>query len=170
MQNGLPEEASGAFVERALNRLIADKLIEQGGSDTLRTDLYALTDHGIEAAESLIEERGIRVEDYVPSPDADVILSRISDPTLYSDLISGFAELGVELDRSNSAAEELGTSMEPIKAEISAASTLMQSGAVRVSRLQGLILPTLKFLSEKFTGGAVGELAKRLVNLLLGSG
>lgn len=164
----LPANVSGAFVQRALESLIDSGLVEQGGSDPLADDLFALTESGIRIAENLIEKRGIPVEEYEPAPEADLILSRLHEPAKFEQVAEGLMALGEELKKSNSLAEETNEQDDLIKGEIEAANTLMLAGRVRVSRLKSLIIPTLRYLSKTFADKSIGELASRLIAIILG--
>ena len=164
----LPPSASGAFVQRALGALIAEKLVEQGGSDVFKPDLFALTEHGIAKAESLIEERGIEVDEYEPAPDADLILSRLHEPEKFAEVVDTLKELESEIEKSNSFATETDENDDIIRGEIKAANTLMTATRVRVSRLRSLALPTLRYLAKTFGDKSIGELATRLIILIIG--
>ena len=168
IQEALPAEVSGAFTQRALDALIAEKMIEQGGSDVLKKDLFALTEHGIKAAEDLLEKRGLEIEEYEPAPDFDQILSRIHHPDEHAALVDGLSELRKEIGKSNSFETILDGSGDLVEAELSAASTLVSAERFRVTRLKSLILPTLRYLTKKFADQTIGDVAKRLVALLLG--
>lgn len=168
IQDALSSETPGAFVERAVSSLIAAKLVEQGGSNPLRKDLFALTEHGIRQAETLISKAGISVEEYEPAPSADVILTRLENPDEFKSLAEGFQSLRQEIASSNSAAEVLEDDKDVFLTELDAASTMVGSDRVRVSRLNALILPPLRYLAAKFRDQAIGEAAKRLIQLLIG--
>lgn len=168
IQEALPPSASGAFVQRALDNLIASKLIEQGGSDLLKKDLFALTDHGIRAAEELLEEKGSSIEEYEAAPESDLILSRIHNPKAFLEIAEGLGDLKTEIQRSNSFSNEADNGADLVESEINAAGTLMEADRVRMSRLKSLIVPTLKYLAKKFADQTIGELAKRLIALILG--
>lgn len=168
ISEALPPAASGAFVQRALGALIAEKMVEQGGSDVLKPDLFALTEHGIARAESLIEERGINIDDYEPAPDADLILSRLHEPEKFLAVATSLKQLEREIDKSNSFSKETDENDDLIRSEIEAANTLMTANRVRVSRLKALVLPTLRYLASKFADKSIGELATRLIALIIG--
>ncbi len=168
IQEALPPNASGAFLERVLGGLITEKLVEQGGTDLLRKDLYALTEHGIREAETLLERRGHSVDEYEPAPDSDLILSRIHNPKAHSEVSQGLADLKAEIEKSNSFDSELDGDGDLVETEIAAATTLLTAERVRVSRLKALIVPTLRYLAKKFADQAIGELAKRLIVLIIG--
>jgi len=168
IQEAMPPEVSGAFIHRALKSLVDDDLIELGG-DGEGTALYALSEDGIETVEQALEARGVKVRSYQPAPSADRILSQIHDAALHRDIEAGLREIGEEIGKSNSASEELGAEKELIVNEIDVAHQLSQKEKFRVARLVALIVPTLRYIADKFGGQALGELAKRMIQLLLGA-
>ena len=168
IQEALPAEASGAFIHRALSSLVQDDFIELGDDGEGR-DVYALSEEGIEMAEQALEGRGVKVRMYQPSPQADRILSKIDDASLHQQIEIGLREIGQEIGKSNSVAEELGDEKDLIANEIEAAHKLSQADRFRLVRLVALIVPTLRYIADKFGGQAIGELAKRMIQLLLGS-
>ncbi len=167
VQDALPAAVSGAFVRRALDALIAEKMVAQGSSDAIKNDLFALTEHGILKAESLIEERGIEIEAYEPSPEVDEILSRLHEPERFAKVSEGLEQLAEEIRTKNSFDEETDGAGDLVEGEIRAANALLESERVRVSRLKGLLLPTLRYLAKKFADQSIGELAKRMLALLM---
>lgn len=168
IQEALPADASGAFVHRVLNGLIADQSVEQGGSDVLSKDLYALTERGIREAEGILSRKGLDIENYEPAPESDLILSRIHNPEIHRQVTEGLAELKTAIKLSNSFDREMDGNGDLVEIEFNAASTLLTAERVRVSRLKNLIVPSLKYLAKKFADQTIGELAKRLITLLLG--
>ena len=168
IQEALPPAASGAFLQRALDALMDEKLVEQGGSDVLKKDLFALTEHGIRAAEELLEKRGIKIEEYEPAPDSDLLLTRIDNPEVHTALNEGLEKLKVEISRSNSFDLEVDGNGDLVESDINAAVTLMSAQRVRISRLMAILLPTLRYLVKKFADQSIGEIAKKLIALLLG--
>lgn len=167
LQDALPPTVSGAFVQRALDSLIEEKMVAQGASEPLAKDLFALTDYGISRAEDLIEERGIEIEAYEPAPEVDEILSRLHHPEKFAQVSQGIAELANEVRKNNSLDEETGGNADLIEGELKAADALLEGGRIRVTRLKALILPTLRYLAKKFADQSIGEVAKRLIALLL---
>jgi DNA-binding PadR family transcriptional regulator len=166
IREALPEEASGAFVKRALDALISSGDVERGKGEP-DVDIFALTERGIEAAERLLEERGQKVRLYSPAPSVDRILTRNDDPEEHAALHTGFRELTEEIRTNNLVSSELGDVKEIIEIEVKVAEELTSKEKFRVGRLAAFIIPTLRFLAEKFVGSAVGELAKRLIHLLM---
>jgi hypothetical protein len=168
ISEALPPETSGAFVQKALDALIFEKLVDQGGTEMLRKDLFALTEFGIKAAEELIEEKGTSIEDYEPSPDSDLLLSRIHEPEKHKAISDTLAELKGEIEKSNSFDEDLSGGGDLISGEVAAASVLMTAERVRMTRLKALILPALRSLAKTFADKSIGEMARQLIILLLG--
>lgn len=171
IRDGLPPDASGAFVARAIDSLTADKLLERGLSDPEReaenTVTYALTKDGIVAAERGLEKKGWSLADYSPAPSVDLILSRIDNPELHRKIQEGFAEFEKDVRGSNEIAISLGDQKEIILDEISVAKHITSKDNFRVQRLIAYILPALRFVADKFVGSGVSEAAKRLIELLV---
>ena len=167
IRQALPEEASGAFVRRALDALISENQVERGIGGEPEGNIYALTEKGIQSAERLLEERGQKVRMYSPAPTVDRILSRIHDEKEHAELAEGFKELREVISKNNLVASELGDVRDIIEVEVNVAQELTSKDRFRVSRLAAFIIPTLRFLAEKFFGHAVGEVAKRLIDLLM---
>ena len=168
ISEALPPDASGAFVQKALDALIAEKLVNQGGTDLIRNDLFALSELGIQAAESLIEENGTAIEDYEPSPESDLLLSRIHEPEKHRKIADNLASLKSEIEKSNSFDSDLNGNGDLISGEVSAANVLMTADRVRVSRLKALVFPALRSLAKTFSDNSIGELARQLIKLILG--
>jgi DNA-binding PadR family transcriptional regulator len=167
IREALSEETSGAFVKRALDALIDEGEVEEGRGGEPEQDVFALTEDGIQSTERILEERGQKVRLYSPAPSADRILSRIDDENEHKELEKGFKELREAISKNNLVASELGDVRDIIEVEVNVAQELTAKERFRVSRLAAFIIPTLRFLSEKFFGEAVGELAKRLIDLLM---
>lgn len=72
-----------------------------------------------------------------------------------------------EMSSSNEIGDALGTDKEVLQGELAASKKLASAPAFRLQRLLGLILPCLRYLSEKFSGAAIGEAAKQLIKLLM---
>jgi hypothetical protein len=101
-------------------------------------------------------------------PAADRIVSR-------HDNVQTFQEIELEIDalregihKDNVVGAEIGDDRELIEAELIAGEAVSKKSRVRLSSLLSLLLPSLRYLSDKFAGAAIGESAKRLIHLLLG--
>jgi hypothetical protein len=71
-----------------------------------------------------------------------------------------------EINESNAVSVELGDDKERISSEVSSGKSLLGASKVRLKALVEILLKPLKFLVEKFSGEAVGELAKQLIHAL----
>ena len=101
-------------------------------------------------------------------PASDRIISKTDNQKEIDEIIGELSTIGVEIDQNNQVGSELGDEKELIKAEIDAVQELTKHDRFRLKSLLNLVLPALRYLSEKFSGAAIGEAAKRLIALLLG--
>jgi len=166
IKEAFPEDFSGAFVKRAIDALVSESILERGEGDSFRP-VYALSDKGIEYAESVIRLKGIDLEDYDPAPSADRILSRLDDPEVVAEISQGLSGIATEIRENNELAVQLGDDRELIASEVEAGQALAQQDSFRLRSLRGLLLPALRFLASHFVGEGIGELAKRLIQLLV---
>ena len=150
---------SGALLQIALMALQNDdQLVEityEGGEDVL----FTLTAEGIEVAEELHSQFFETSSDIV---DVSSQRNRIEEVRTLLD------QLETELRENN----EISSSLESdekdlLVGEVAAAQVLAGRERFRLSRLIFLIMPMLKFISDKFARAAIGELAKQLMKLLL---
>lgn len=166
VREALPEDVSGAFVKRAIDALVSEDMLEREQGDDLQS-VYALSDKGIEYAESLIRLKGIDLANYDPAPSADRIISRIAELETVTEIESGLIEIAAEIRENNELAVQLGDDRDLISAEIEAGQSLTKQDSFRLRSLMGLLMPGLRFLASHFAGDGVGELAKRLIQLLI---
>ena len=159
-------DASGAFVRRALDSLVSDKDVELGGNGE-GGRLYALTDQGIETVEELLTENGISIANYSPAPEMHRLISKAEEPLLHQEIEQTLQKVANHIRESNEVGNALGDSKDLVSGELEAGAVLTSKDRFRLSRLNALILPTLRFLADKFVGQALGELAKQLTNLLM---
>ncbi|WP_454883929.1 hypothetical protein [Sphingomonas oryzagri] len=169
IREGVSPEIPGSFVRRAVDLLVEEEYLEEGEGDPPHTQIYALTESGLQMAEKVLIQRGIKLQDYTPSPDADRIISRIDDAEALSAIQASLASIAKEVRENNEVAVELGDNKELISAEIEAAEKLTSKDSFRLRPLMGLLLPALRYLSDKFVGQGIGELAKELLHLLIKS-
>ncbi len=101
-------------------------------------------------------------------PASDRIVSRTDNQAEVEILHSDLKNLVDEIDTNNEVSVELGGNKEIIQGELKAADVLVSQPAFRLSRLSSLVLPVLRFLAEKFATGAIGEMAKRIIQALIG--
>ena len=105
-------------------------------------------------------------DEAVPASDR-VITRKDNQPTVEA-IETQFNAIQSSLATDNEVGDALGDERQILIGEVAAAEALTKSKKFRLGKLLSLILPALKFLSEKFSGAAIGEAAKKLVNLLLG--
>jgi hypothetical protein len=89
------------------------------------------------------------------------------DEATQAELIAPLEQIANELQTSNSIRSELGDEAERLSGEIDAGLTLIKRQRVRLSALVAVLLKPLRYLAEKFSGAAIGELASELVKHLL---
>ena len=167
IREGLGPEIAGSFVYRAVNALVENDSLELGEADGADPNIYTLTDKGIQAAEQLLKLKGIDLSQYEPAPSADRIISRIEEPDLYKEISLKLAEIRQEVQESNEVGSRLGDEKDFVAAELEAATAITSKDRFRLRRVAALIIPTLRYLADKFVGQGVGELAKQLADLLM---
>jgi len=156
---------SKVFLLRVVDHLVEKNLLESDYDEEIDVMKYWLKANGIQAAEVVVNEQ--KNEGGVISiPAADRIV-QLND-NQFNDLHEKLSEIISTLDNgSNAIGAELGDSRVRLKSEIEAGSTLINAKSVRLSALFAVLIKPLKFLSEKFSGAAIGELAKKLVSEIL---
>lgn len=130
----------------------------------LHNDFVRVESNGEELA--VRSEANASVGSAIPASDRIVTIND-NRPTIEL-LAADIRGLSEELRENNELAFELGDEKELIEGELRAAEILVERPSFRLQRLYYLIVPALRFLAEKFASGAIGEMAKRLLNLLLG--
>jgi hypothetical protein len=100
-------------------------------------------------------------------PASDRIVSR-SDNQVALNEVNGWLDNIIEiLKTDNVIGDVLGVDRDLILSEANASKEMLKSSRFRLARLVQLLLPALKFLSEKFSGAAIGEAAKHLISLIV---
>ncbi len=148
------------FYRKVLRDLRDSGLVEEDSHDG-DGPYYSLTAKGWEVAEKSVQaltQGGDPVEG-VPASDRVVTLTDNQRNEISGDI----SELSAEISRSNEAGLLLGDQKDRVQAELSAASSLFQASKVRLGALLAVLATPLRFLAEKFSGSAIGELAKKLL-------
>lgn len=101
-------------------------------------------------------------------PASDRIVTRADNRPTVELIEADVRGLNDEISSSNEAGDALGEERELIIGELKAAETILEQPVFRFARLFALVMPALRFLAEKFASGAIGEMAKRLINAILG--
>ncbi len=100
-------------------------------------------------------------------PASDRVVSRKDNQAGIEAISTAMDEIVEALDRDNQIGAELGDDRQLLLHELAASKELIGGDRFYLRRLFNLISPALKFLSEKFSGAAIGEAAKHLFNLIL---
>jgi len=171
IRDAFSADVSGAFVKRAIDALVEDESIEEGVGDPegqpKDTPIFALTQFGIGEAESVLIKKGWDLADYHPAPSVDRIVSRSDDPILHARIHDTIRDLAKDVRESNEAGELLGEAKDMVTDELVAAEGISGKERFRVQRLAAFLLPTLRFVAEKFVGTSISEAAKRLIELFV---
>lgn len=113
----------------------------------------------------LIADGPVNNDNSIPASDRVVSISdnRREVELLTSD-IKGLVD---EISTSNEVGMELGDERDLLKGELIAAETLVSQPVFRLGKLHILVMPVLRFLADKFASGAIGEMAKRIIQLII---
>ncbi len=101
-------------------------------------------------------------------PASDRIVSRNDNQDEYEQIENVIEEIRDLVRTDNEIGSALADGRELISSELEIANEVTKRGKFRVSSLLGWLSPALRFLADKFAGGAIGEAAKRLLDLLIG--
>ena len=173
----------GAFIKKALDALTGEGLVLSEYFDVDEEYGFTLTGKGLSSGErflisvmmlfgitdtsvliavvvyATIPATRYTIEGLRSVPASDRIVTLTHNQK--SEISLALEEISEQLATSNEIGESLGETKELIVSEVSAAKTLVSTGKFRLNTLFNLLSKPLSFLSEKFTGAAVGELAKR---------
>ena len=152
-------QPSGALLHIALTSLKNDDglvdITYEGGVD----DLFTLTAEGIEAAENVHPRFYETQDDVIAVSDQKERIEEIRE---------ALEQIEKELRENNAVSDQLdGDQKDLLVGEVAAAQVLARRDRFRLSRLIALIVPMLRYLTDKFAGSAIAELAKQLIHLLL---
>lgn len=101
-------------------------------------------------------------------PASDRIVSRNDNLEAIGEIKSDISELRRIIKEDNEVGAEIGDAREIVDFELEVADSVLERPRFRLKSLLNWLLPALSFLADKFAGGAIAELAKRLVTALLG--
>lgn len=162
-------------VELAFSSLAGRELVE-GHETYARIDQkgYALVESELQDSDSFYSQYALTGDDWLSGqkftvggiPAADRVVSKYDNQAELEAIVENLEAIVDELDENNEIGAELGDEKELLKAEIEAGKSLTQNDKFRLRSLVAVLQPALKFLSEKFAGSAIGELAKKLIALL----
>jgi hypothetical protein len=181
-----PEEIAKRFkvpigakrIQLALEHLDDDELVSyfiQTSRASINRKGYKYVEDELQKEDSFIALYALQGDEWLGSqtlaqagvPASDRIVSRSDNQQQIEEIAAGIDELVVELKQDNEVGAALGDDRDLIISEANASKELVRGDRFRVARLAQLLVPALKFLADKFGGGAIGELAKRLVSLIV---
>ena len=99
-------------------------------------------------------------------PASDRIVSRSHNQATLEKAEEQLEVIVESLKSDNEVGDSLGDEKELILSEAMASKELVKSKSFRLSKLIQLVLPSLRYLAEKFGAAAIGEAAKNLITLL----
>lgn len=171
------DDVGGNFCQleyKSLNRHVIDSVASGEGF------LFRYSKVGRPLLESIIDrlynpEPLKSQEDYFPeSTDpledieaSDRVVSRSDNLPAIKNIDELINDAKIEINTSNEVGEVLGNEREIISLEFDIAQEVISKPRFRLKSLLNWLLPALKYLSDKFSGSALAEIAKRLVDLLL---
>jgi hypothetical protein len=165
-------------VELALDNLERRDYVSRwaaNGSCSIQVPGYRVVEEQLGAVDSFMSQYANAGDDWLSRqtvgvlgiPAADRIVSRKDNQEVVQEIEETIDQIEDELLKNNEVGAELGEERDMIAAELEASKTLTKAGSFRLVRLISLLAPALKFLGDKFGGGLIGDLAKRLLQLLL---
>ncbi|MBN2972061.1 hypothetical protein JW805_08530 [Roseomonas aeriglobus] len=163
IQQLIGSKVGKVFLRKVMASLDEDSLVNESSYDE-DGPYYTLTAKGWEAAETLIRAllKSENPVEGVPASDRVVTLT----DNQRSSIADGLDEIGREIAQSNEAGSALGDQKDRIVAEFEAGKSVIRSRRVRLEALVGVLATPLRYLAEKFSGAAIGELAKKLLDVI----
>lgn len=163
---------SHGYVCRILKTLAQDELVSIDTYDESSPLHYTLTDKGIKEAEELwpvhvlLANSTAPDDGYViPSSDGVVRLDHNSAP--YQKVREVIEEAKVALAQNNAVGEALGDDKPIAKVEIEVLEKLISQPEFRRNSVLNLARTSLTWIAEKGVGTIIGELAKKLLALII---
>jgi hypothetical protein len=171
---------SAKRVNLALSDLANRSLIDYSSGSHYVEENYSISRKGymkveedLVKPESFIAQYALQGDDWLTLnivapgiPASDRIVSRGDNSEAFAKLEANLQTLSEEVQKSNSIEEELGEPKEVVLGEIAASKVMIREGRFRLKRLIALLLPVLSKLADKFASGAIGQLAKQLMDEL----
>ena len=159
-QSGL--DIGAAFASRVLNLACKEEELFESVKDEDGDTVFTLSHEGF----NWLDEYAV---DKSPSiPASDRLVSRSDNLKPINLIKSGLEELSTLVQSTdNEVGDKIGDQREVIAEEISFAKRAVASPRFRLESLIGWLKPVLTYLADKFAGGAIADVAKRLLELLL---
>jgi hypothetical protein len=162
------------FIRDRLSKNPVTSRISTLGSDILKRALATIAER--EGWVALVEdpaEPTLKQDSVSDVPDdvipaSDRVVSRADNSAEISQIETEIDDLRRTVRESNELGSELGEEKELIELELEIAQEVISRPKFRLASLLGWLVPALKFLGDKFAGGAIAEAAKKLFALLMG--
>jgi hypothetical protein len=163
ISDNLSLSVGAVFLSRTLRGLVGDSMVNTSDYEDDEYQ-YLLTNSGWAAAEklALAALSGGEAVEGVPASDRVVAI----DDNQRSDIDEAIGKIAAEIQTSNEIGAALGDGRPRIEAELDAGRRLILPKFVRIEAIVAVLATPLRYLMEKFSGAAVGELAKKLLDLL----
>ncbi|TRW17692.1 hypothetical protein [Glacieibacterium frigidum] len=169
---------SSKRVEFATRSLYNSDLIDMRPNDGTVSIVdagYKYVESGLSQADSYLQNYHRFGDDWLANlqividgvPASDRIVSRDDNRGALQDIDDRVSEALEIIRTDNTVADALGEDRDVITGELNASKALISAGKFRFDRLIAVIAPALRYLADKFSGGAIAEVAKRLLALLL---
>ncbi len=101
-------------------------------------------------------------------PAADRLVRRDDNQPTLTEIKSKLSELSILIgSQDNEVGDKIGDQRDVIVKEIELAEQVISEPRFRFASLIGWLAPVLRFLADKFAGGAIAEAAKHLLELIL---
>jgi hypothetical protein len=175
-QFGFP--VSPKRTELALEHLEGREFVHRysNGNTTITSKGYAEVERQLQDSESALSEYALQGDVWLSEqtfeiggiPASNRIVSRKDNQQNLDTIQGGLKELEEALNIDNEIGAALGDEKDLIKSEIEASKVIISHPRFRLASVVRLLVPLLKFIADKFSGAAIGELAKTLISLVLG--
>jgi hypothetical protein len=156
-------QVGAVFFGRVITDLVEDDKFQRSSWET-DGEFFTLTNAGWSEAERLTLTlfKGGEAVEGVPASD------RIVTPTdnQRQAIQATVEQIISEVRASNEVGDTLGDEKQRIEAELVAGGDLVKTSKVRLGAVITVLATPLRYLAEKFSGAAIGELAKKLLDLL----
>ena len=171
----ISDEVGGRFIKlhyAPINKFVSDQI---AAADNF---LFRYSQVGAPLLERVVAklQGDIEGEEHLPTttdpleeiPASDRVVRRSDNELTIEQIRGDIEQVRQALREDNELGADLGDEREIIDLELEIADLVVQRPRFRLKSLLNWLLPALSFLADKFASGAIGEVAKRLVSLLLG--
>jgi len=172
-------EVSPKRTELALENLVSRQFVStylSNGNSAITGEGYRAVEEQLKKSNSFISMYADNGDEWLSNqtlsrsdvPASDRLVSRSDNEPVIDEIVEGLEKISSELSVNNEIGAVLGDDKQVISSEVEASQVLIKANRFHLSKLFSLLVPALRFLGEKFSGSAIGETAKRLINLIFG--